>query len=49
MRQQEVPQTKPTETRDESAEQAASKKRDEKRRTFDTLTDDNPLICRGID
>lgn len=52
MREKEVPESKPTETRDESAETGEageSKKRDEKRRTFDTLNDDNPLICRGMD
>lgn len=49
MRDKEVPESKPTETRDQSAEHREARKRDEKRRAFDTLNEDNPLICRGID
>ena len=49
MRDQDAVETKPAETRNESAQKTEPKKRDEKRRTFDTLSEDNPFICRGID
>ncbi|MBA3503313.1 MAG: hypothetical protein M4D80_00725 [Myxococcota bacterium] len=46
--QQEVP-TKDAETSSESVEKPEPKKREEKKRSYDTLSDENPLICRGID
>ena len=49
MRDQDVKKTEATENRQESGDKREAKKRDEKRRSFDTLTDDNPLICRGMD
>lgn len=49
MRDQDAAETKPAETRSESVEKPEPKKREEKRRAHDTLSDENPLICRGID
>ena len=47
---QDDAQTKPAETRSESAQKTEPKKRDEKKqRSYDTLSDENPLICRGRD
>jgi hypothetical protein len=48
MREQEPPETKPAESRSETEEKPQAK-RDEKRRTHDTLSDENPLIFRGMD
>ena len=49
MREQEVDEIKGMETRSESAEQREPTKRAPHRRVIDTLTDENPLICRGMD
>jgi hypothetical protein len=49
MREQEVQKTEATETANETVEHSEPKPREEKKRASDTLTDDNPLICRGID
>ena len=49
MRDQDVKQDETKENRQESSDKREARKHDDKRRSFDTLTDDNPLICRGID
>ena len=46
---QEEVKTKPAETRGESAQTTEPKKREDKKRSYDTLSDENPMICRGID
>jgi hypothetical protein len=40
---------KSVETRSESAHKPEPKKHEEKKRSHDTLSEENPLICRGID
>ena len=49
MREQKGTETQATETRDETASQGEKKKREAKKAAADTLVDDNPCICRGID
>jgi hypothetical protein len=50
MREQEVPEIKATEPRSESKDrQPEPSTRVAKKRVPDTLTDENPLICRGVD
>lgn len=47
MSEQELPETETTES---GSEPKGEVKQDEKKkRTADTLTEDNPLICRGSD
>jgi len=49
MREQKGSQTQATETRDENADKVEEKKREAKKAGYDTLVDDNPCICRGMD
>lgn len=49
MREQKGSQTQATETQDEKATQGEETKREAKKAAADTLVDDNPFICRGID
>ena len=49
MSEREVNESKRTETREQSADQRQPKQAVSKRRPMDTLTDENPLICRGMD
>ena len=49
MREKELAKTQITETQDENAQKSEPKPRETKKRAYDTLTEDNPFICRGID
>ena len=48
MRDKDEPQSKEEETQP-SADAGQPKKREEKRKAHDTLSDENPLIFRGMD
>ncbi len=49
MREQDDTENEPKEKRTESTSQSEPPKRDPKKRVTDTLTDENPLIFRGLD
>ena len=49
MREQDVQEPEVTETRRESSNQSQPAKRVPQKRVMDTLSDENPLICRGMD
>lgn len=49
MRDQDVKENQAKENRQESGDKREAKKHDDKRRATDTLTDENPLIFRGMD
>jgi hypothetical protein len=49
MREQKGNQTQAMENRDETSTKGEEKKREAKKAAADTLVDDNPCICRGMD
>jgi hypothetical protein len=48
MRDKDEPEIKEEDPK-QSADAGQPEKREEKRKAYDTLSDENPLICRGVD